>query len=132
MATKIPYLDDDDDLPPSKPIKAGAEAHSYLRFSEKRQGRGDSRRRQQDDTRRFAEKYGLRLQDTSYEDLGLSAYDGTNVEKARSRLSSTQPQRGQFAAAATCSLKTSTGFRGSPSSPPWPSCTASLAWASGS
>ncbi len=75
------YDDIDDDLAPSKPIEAGAEAHSYLRFSEKRQSRGDSRRRQLEETREFAAKHGLRLQDKSYEDLGLSAFDGTNVKK---------------------------------------------------
>lgn len=57
-------------------------AYSYIRMSTDAQLRGDSLRRQIEKTRQFAKEQGLVL-DEAFElkDIGLSAYDGSNVEK---------------------------------------------------
>ncbi|KGS55599.1 hypothetical protein X961_245 [Burkholderia pseudomallei MSHR5613] len=62
------------DNPPPK-------AYSYVRFSTKRQGKGDSLMRQLDKSREYASEYGLDLQEKSFEDLGVSAFDRSNVTK---------------------------------------------------
>ncbi|SDK75186.1 recombinase family protein [Microbulbifer yueqingensis] len=57
-------------------------AYSYIRFSSKAQAKGDSLRRQLEDTRLYAETHGYELDDSLIlKDLGLSAFDGSNVEK---------------------------------------------------
>lgn len=62
-------------------------AYSYIRFSTKKQAQGDSLRRQTEQARDYARKHGLTLDENlSYQDLGISAFDGSNAE------------RGQFAA----------------------------------
>lgn len=58
-----------------------AKAYSYVRFSTKRQGKGDSLMRQLDKSREYAAEYGLDLQEKSFEDLGVSAFDRSNVTK---------------------------------------------------
>jgi DNA invertase Pin-like site-specific DNA recombinase len=58
-----------------------AKAYPYVRFSSKRQGLGDSLRRQLDRAKKYATEYGLDIQDKSYEDLGVSAFDGSNVTR---------------------------------------------------
>jgi len=57
-------------------------AYSYIRMSTDAQLKGDSLRRQIEKTRQFAQEQGLVL-DEAFElkDIGLSAFDGTNVEK---------------------------------------------------
>ena len=55
-------------------------AYSYIRFSHKKQGRGDSVRRQTDDARNYAKTHGLTLDESiTYEDLGISAFHGLNA-----------------------------------------------------
>jgi DNA invertase Pin-like site-specific DNA recombinase len=54
-------------------------AYSYVRFSTKRQAKGDSLQRQLDRSRKYAAEHDLDLQEKSYEDLGVSAFDRANV-----------------------------------------------------
>lgn len=56
-------------------------AYSYIRFSTKRQSKGDSLQRQLDRSRHYAAEFDLDLQDASFEDLGVSAFDGSNVTR---------------------------------------------------
>lgn len=56
-------------------------AYSYIRFSTKRQGKGDSLQRQLDRSREYAAENDLLLQEKSFEDLGVSAFDRSNVTK---------------------------------------------------
>lgn len=56
-------------------------AYSYVRFSTKRQGKGDSLQRQLDRSRQYAAEHDLDLQEKSFEDLGVSAFDRSNVTK---------------------------------------------------
>lgn len=55
-------------------------AYSYIRFSTPEQSKGDSFRRQTHDAQKYANENNLQLQNTTFQDLGKSAYDGTNVE----------------------------------------------------
>lgn len=57
------------------------DAYSYSRLSTKRQEKGDGLRRQLERSRRYAAEHRLRLQEKSFEDLGVSAYDGSNASK---------------------------------------------------
>lgn len=57
------------------------DAYPYSRLSTKRQEKGDGLRRQLERSRRYAAEHGLRLQEKSFEDLGVSAYDGSNATK---------------------------------------------------
>lgn len=55
-------------------------AYSYLRFSTPEQARGDSRRRQSDMARAYADRHGLVLDaGLSFRDLGVSAFHGRNA-----------------------------------------------------
>jgi DNA invertase Pin-like site-specific DNA recombinase len=54
-------------------------AYSYVRFSSKRQEKGDSVRRQLALARDYATKHALILDERSYEDLGISAFKGKNL-----------------------------------------------------
>lgn len=56
-------------------------AFSYIRFSTKRQQFGDSLRRQLEKTRKYAAKYNLDLEEKTFEDLGISAFDSTNLKR---------------------------------------------------
>ncbi|HIF5970949.1 TPA: recombinase family protein [Vibrio parahaemolyticus] len=56
-------------------------AYSYIRFSTKGQIEGHSLDRQTESARNYAEKHGLELQDISYQDLGVSGYQGKNVRE---------------------------------------------------
>lgn len=56
-------------------------AYSYIRFSTKRQAKGDSLQRQLEKSRRYAAEKGLDLQETTFEDLGVSAFDRSNVTR---------------------------------------------------
>ena len=58
------------------------DAYSYIRFSSYAQAVGDSLRRQMKLAYEYAAKEGLTLrEDFTFRDLGVSAYDRTNVEK---------------------------------------------------
>lgn len=57
-------------------------AYSYVRFSSERQRLGDSVRRQVQLAKIWAEQHGIELDDCTYQDLGVSAYDRKN-ETAR-------------------------------------------------
>lgn len=57
-----------------------AKAYSYVRFSTPEQAEGDSHRRQTEKAQRYATENGLELQTSTFEDLGLSAFHGKNVE----------------------------------------------------
>jgi DNA invertase Pin-like site-specific DNA recombinase len=59
--------------------KAKPKAYSYLRFSTPEQAQGDSRRRQADLAAKYAQEHGLELDNSSYADLGISAYRGKNA-----------------------------------------------------
>lgn len=54
-------------------------AYSYIRFSSRKQADGDSLRRQTELARNFCEANKLTLSTVTYEDLGLSGWDGSNV-----------------------------------------------------
>jgi DNA invertase Pin-like site-specific DNA recombinase len=58
-------------------------AYSYLRFSTPEQIRGDSFRRQSDAAAAYARMHGLELDERSFQDLGVSAYRGANLETGR-------------------------------------------------
>lgn len=61
---------------------ATPKAYSYLRFSTPEQARGDSFRRQTKMAEEYAARNGLALDDTlSLQDLGVSAYHGSNSER---------------------------------------------------
>lgn len=57
-------------------------AYSYIRFSSSKQAGGDSLRRQTAAAARYALMHGLTLDESlTYRDLGVSAYDASNVRK---------------------------------------------------
>jgi DNA invertase Pin-like site-specific DNA recombinase len=56
-------------------------AYSYIRFSTKRQAKGDSLLRQVEKSRLYAAENGLDLQEKTFEDLGVSAFDRSNVTR---------------------------------------------------
>jgi len=63
-------------------MKTPAKAYSYVRFSSAPQQKGDSLRRQRELSSQYAKSHNLVIDETLHmQDLGLSAYDGTNVEK---------------------------------------------------
>lgn len=57
-----------------------ARAYSYLRFSTPEQAAGDSERRQAEAARQYAASHDLALDESSYRDLGISAFSGANRE----------------------------------------------------
>ena len=54
-------------------------AYSYARFSTPEQERGDSERRQIEDTRKYAEEHGYMLDESIGVDRGKSAFTGKNI-----------------------------------------------------
>lgn len=56
-------------------------AYSYIRFSTEKQSEGDSRRRQNTAVQEFIKEHNLILDQSTYEDLGVSAFKGKNVEE---------------------------------------------------
>lgn len=60
---------------------AGTKAYSYIRFSSSPQERGDSIRRQTELSTKYAAAHGLDLDKSKVRDEGVSAFDGSNVEK---------------------------------------------------
>ncbi|PZQ23897.1 MAG: site-specific recombinase, DNA invertase Pin [Sphingopyxis macrogoltabida] len=66
---------------PSTALTAPPKVYSYTRFSTPEQAQGDSRRRQTEAARKWAEAKGLRLDERlSLHDLGVSAYRGANTD----------------------------------------------------
>jgi len=57
--------------------------YSYVRFSSKAQEFGDSQRRQFTRAQEYCRKNGLTLETTTFEDLGVSAWRGRNVDKGQ-------------------------------------------------
>ena len=55
--------------------------YSYTRFSSSAQAEGDSARRQIEKTLEFCQRHNLELNETRYEDLGVSGWTGENIEK---------------------------------------------------
>lgn len=64
-----------------RPIGDQGTAWSYLRFSTPKQQWGDSLRRQTDAARAYAARHGLKLEDRTYQDLGVSGYTGRNIRE---------------------------------------------------
>lgn len=61
-----------------------SKAYSYLRFSTPEQSRGDSFRRQSELAVRYCEVHGLELDQTlTFHDLGVSSWQGQNLETGR-------------------------------------------------
>lgn len=57
-------------------------AYSYIRFSSAKQALGDSLRRQHAKAVKYAHDHGLTLDEsTTYRDMGVSAYDSSNVRQ---------------------------------------------------
>lgn len=57
-------------------------AYSYIRFSTREQEKGDSQRRQEEQSEAYAKEHGLTLDDSLLlPDLGLSAYNGSHITK---------------------------------------------------
>lgn len=56
-------------------------AFSYQRFSTKIQAKGDSLRRQLESTQNYCDTQGLTLSDSTFQDLGVSAYSGANINE---------------------------------------------------
>jgi len=63
------------------PLAPRPKAYSYVRFSTKRQAKGDSLRRQLEKSRQYAAEADLDLQEVTFEDLGVSAFDQSNVTR---------------------------------------------------
>lgn len=57
-------------------------AYSYIRFSTKKQAKGDSKRRQSDAAVEWCKKNNYYLSEDSFEDLGISAYRGSNGDES--------------------------------------------------
>jgi DNA invertase Pin-like site-specific DNA recombinase len=54
------------------------QAYSYVRFSSPGQATGDSLRRQTEMAEAYAKERGLQLNNSSFRDLGISAFSGSN------------------------------------------------------
>ena len=60
-----------------------SKVYSYVRFSSKAQEFGNSQRRQFTRAQEYCRKNGLTLETTTFEDLGVSAWRGRNVDKGQ-------------------------------------------------
>ena len=58
-------------------------ACSYIRFSSLEQAKGDSYRRQMARTEDFCKQHNLILNETRFEDLGVSGWTDKNIERGR-------------------------------------------------
>lgn len=58
-------------------------AYSYARISTKKQVRGDGLRRQLEASARYAAEHGLELQEDTFEDWGVSAFDASNATRGK-------------------------------------------------
>ncbi|WP_292607453.1 recombinase family protein [Mesorhizobium sp.] len=63
-----------------KTASKAPKAYSYVRFSTPDQQKGDSLRRQTEAAARWASARAIELDNSSYQDLGVSAYAGDNAE----------------------------------------------------
>jgi len=71
--------------------------YSYIRFSSKAQATGDSLRRQTANTARWATRHGYELDDAlTYRDLGVSAFDRTNLRSGALGLFLRSAQEGKI------------------------------------
>lgn len=61
-------------------------AYSYIRFSTAKQQSGDSLRRQEKLATEYAARHSLDLDNSSYRDLGMSAYRGKNASEGSLKL----------------------------------------------
>ncbi|MFD2111165.1 recombinase family protein [Thiorhodococcus fuscus] len=68
---------------PTKTASGSPKAFSYLRFSTPEQERGDSFRRQTSLAQAWCIRRGIDLDESSYQDLGVSAYRGANAETGK-------------------------------------------------
>ena len=72
--------------------------YSYIRFSSKAQASGDSLRRQTVDTAKWAARHGYELDEQfTFRDLGVSAYDRTNLRSGALGLFLKAAQQGKIA-----------------------------------
>lgn len=55
-------------------------SYAYSRFSSSQQAEGDSYRRQIERAKKFCDEHNLELNETRFEDLGVSGYTGENIE----------------------------------------------------
>jgi DNA invertase Pin-like site-specific DNA recombinase len=55
-------------------------SYAYSRFSSSQQAEGDSYRRQIERAKKFCDDHNLELNETRFEDLGVSGYTGENIE----------------------------------------------------
>ena len=60
-------------------MKPMPKAYSYLRFSRPEQLKGDSLRRQMEGSREYARRHSLDLDESTFKDLGVSAFRGKNA-----------------------------------------------------
>ncbi|MGR5138551.1 recombinase family protein [Vibrio jasicida] len=58
-------------------------AYSYIRFSSSQQSQGDSLRRQTQLAERYCNEHNLTLSDTTFQDLGVSAFNSANSNEDR-------------------------------------------------
>ncbi len=70
---------------PRKPSKISNVAYSYVRFSRPEQMRGDSLRRQVEESSKWATENGYTIRDLKFEDKGKSAFNGSHLEGALGR-----------------------------------------------
>jgi DNA invertase Pin-like site-specific DNA recombinase len=70
---------------PRKPSKITKVAYSYVRFSRPEQMRGDSLRRQVEESTKWATENGYTIRDLKFEDKGKSAFTGSHLEGALGR-----------------------------------------------
>ncbi len=65
---------------PRKPSKITKVAYSYVRFSRPEQMKGDSLRRQVEESTKWATENGYSIRDLKFEDKGKSAFTGSHLE----------------------------------------------------
>ncbi len=71
--------------------------YSYIRFSSKAQASGDSLRRQTADTEKWAARNGFTIdQEFTFRDLGVSAFDRTNLRSGALGLFLKAAQQGKI------------------------------------
>jgi hypothetical protein len=58
-------------------------AYPYIRWSSKRQTHGDSLRRQTEDAESYARSHSLELDNSTYQDHGISAFRGKNIDEGK-------------------------------------------------
>jgi DNA invertase Pin-like site-specific DNA recombinase len=84
-----------------RPLSDRPLAYSYVRFSTPEQAKGDSYRRQVEKAEQYAAKHGMDLSLESFQDLGVSAWQGTNVATGQLGVFLDAVRRGDVAAGST-------------------------------